>query len=496
MTSTPPPGPDGLGPLLQRLTEVSPVLLPAGTALPQGDAGQEAAARLHAMVAALGAEPARDRTWLLLVALSATYPLDEEVRAAQRQLEHTSADESCIWLLEQAHEAASTARSGTFRLQLVQSGVVVDVDYAAKHDLQTGIQRVVRHLVPRWHRDHPVQVAVWTERGGGLRQAEGDERERVLHWQGPLHRSCAPPSFPVVLAPWRSRVVLPEVPGVGHSLRLAALAEHSGNAVAVVGYDCIPVVSADVLPAAEPSKFVRYLSLVKHVDLVVGISRSASAEFSGFTRALATQGLPGPRVTTCSLATEVELPPAPVEPPADGPPEVLVVGSHEPRKNHLAVLHAAEVLWREGHRFRLRFLGGSGWSTAAFDQRLAALTAQGRDVTAERGLSDAALWDAFRRASFSIFPSLHEGYGLPVVESLALGTPVIGTGYGSVAEIAADGGVVLVDPRDDDALADAVRRLLTEPDELVRLRGQALARPARSWDDYAREMWELTAVGS
>jgi glycosyltransferase involved in cell wall biosynthesis len=472
------------------------VLLPAGAVLPTHDAGQEAAARLHAIVTELAGSPAADRTWLLLVALSAAYPLDEDVRAAQRQLQLASVDESCIWLLEQAHEAASAARSGAYRLELVRQGVVVDVDYAAKHDLQTGIQRVVRHLVPRWHRDHGISIAVWTEHGGGLRAAEGDERERVLHWQGPLHRDAPPPRSPAVLAPWRSQVVLPEVPGVGHSLRLAALAQHSGNAVAVVGYDCIPVVSADVLPAAEPSKFVRYLSLVKHVDLVVGISRSAAAEFSGFTRALATQGLPGPRVTSCSLATEVTLPPAPVLPPTDGPLEVLVVGSHEPRKNHLAVLHAAEVLWREGHRFRLRFLGGSGWSTAAFDARLAALTAQGRDVTAERGLSDAALWDAFRRASFSVFPSLHEGYGLPVVESLALGTPVIGTGYGSIAEIAADGGVVLVDPRDDDAIVDAVRRLLTEPDELVRLRAEALARPSRSWDDYARELWELAAVRS
>jgi glycosyltransferase involved in cell wall biosynthesis len=169
---------------------------------------------------------------------------------------------------------------------------------------------------------------------------------------------------------------------------------------------------------------------------------------------------------------------------------VLVVGSHEPRKNHLAVLHAAEVLWREGLRFRLHLIGGPGWTTTAFDERLAALRSAGRDVEAQRSADDDALWAAYRRARFSVFPSLHEGYGLPVVESLALGTPVVATSYGSVGELAADGGVVPVDPRDDDALADAMRSLLVDDELLDRLRAEARDRPARTWDDYARELWQ------
>lgn len=483
----------GLVALNQRLREVSAELLDDVTPPPTtGDLAQDTAQLLDRMVARLGDRPSRARTWLLLVALSATFPLDDDVRAAVRQLELAPPGDCVIWLLEWGYGAATSAGAGASMLRLVRDGVVVDVDFTAKHDLQTGIQRVVRHLLPRWARDHTIELAVWTERSGALREAVTDELERVLRWRRPLHRPPAPPDQPIVLAPWRSRVVLPEVPGVAHSLRLAALAEHSGNPVSIVGYDCIPVVTADLLPVAEPTKYVRYLSLVKHADVVAGISESAAAEFRGFTRALPTQGLTGPHVVTCPLATEVDAPAVTPDPrSADADPEVLVVGSHEPRKNHLAVLHAAEVLWREGLRFRLRFLGGSGWSTERFDRRLYALQRLGRRVTAERGLDDDALWDAYRRATFSVFPSLHEGYGLPVVESLALGTPVIGTDYGSVAEIAADGGVLLVDPRDDDALTDAMRRLLIDSDEVSRLREQALRRPVRTWDEYAADLWRL-----
>ena len=486
--------------LHQRLRAVADELLGDDAPAGHGDPAQDAGALLHALVERTSRRPDPAEVWLLLVAVSGVFPLDEEVRAARRQLELVGVDDAVLRLLEHAHVAAAAGRTSRAHLRLVRDGVVVDVDFSAKHDLQTGIQRVVRRLLPRWDRDHAVVLAVWTERATALREPVAGEQERVLRWRRPLHRLTPGPADPVLVVPWRSVLVLPEVPGTDQCLRLASLAEHSGNRVALVGYDCIPVASADLLPASEPTKFVRYLSLVKHCDVVAGISHSAVEEFRGFVDALPTQGLGGPRVLPCPLATEV------VDAPEDTHdesvslgdprrlPEVVVVGSHEPRKNHLAVLHAAEVLWREGLQFRVRLLGGKGWSTTAFDRRLRSLRRRGRPVTAERGLDDDALWSAYRRARFTVFPSLHEGYGLPVVESLALGAPVVGTAYGSVAEIAADGGVLLVDPRDDEALTAALRHLLTDDAALDALRQAALERPVRTWDQYASDLWESTVT--
>lgn len=481
--------------LLQRLEVVAGVLHPAGpggSPTPE-DAPEAAGELLRRLVEGLTTRPARDEVWLLLVGLSATFPLDDEVRAAQRQLELGTVDDCCVWLLEQAYTTARDHGSGAATLELAVDEVVVDVDFTATHDLQTGMQRVVRRLLPRWHRDHTVTLVVWTAGGRAWRRLDDAERYRVLHWDGPRRGPAALPAEPLrVLVPWRSTVVLPEVPRDEQCQRMAALAQHSGNRVAVVGYDCIPVVVADLLPAVEAVKFVRYLALVKHCRRVVAISESAAAEFRGFCRTLSSQGLVGPDVSTCALALDAAAVDAVPAPSTVGSlPEVLVVGSHEPRKNHLAVLHAAEVLWREGKRFSVRFLGGSGWSTTAFDHRLAVLRRAGRPVAAERGLGDAALWDAFQRARFTVFPSLHEGFGLPVAESLAFGTPVVGTGYGSVGELAGQGGVLTVDPRDDEDLTRAMRLLLDDDDALTRLREQALQRPVRTWDDYARELWHL-----
>jgi glycosyltransferase involved in cell wall biosynthesis len=177
-------------------------------------------------------------------------------------------------------------------------------------------------------------------------------------------------------------------------------------------------------------------------------------------------------------------------------PTVLVVGSSEPRKNHLAVLYAAEVLWRRGHRFGLTFIGGRAWGSDRFARRAAELANAGRPIDIATGVSDAQLWAAYRVSRFTVFPSLAEGFGLPAAESLACGTPTITSDFGSMKEIGRDGGALLVDPRDDEQIVDAMERLLTDDALLDRLRCEARRRPVRTWDMYAAETWDrLVTMG-
>jgi glycosyltransferase involved in cell wall biosynthesis len=171
-------------------------------------------------------------------------------------------------------------------------------------------------------------------------------------------------------------------------------------------------------------------------------------------------------------------------------PMVLVVGSHEPRKNHLAVLQAAELLWREGLRFSISFVGGNAWNSESFSQRLRELRDGGRPVQSISALSDSALWAAYRLAHVSVFPSLNEGFGLPVAESLASGTPVITAAFGSMREIAGNGGALLIDPRDDRDITDALRRLLTDDELHAELSAQTAQVERKSWDRYAAEIWD------
>jgi glycosyltransferase involved in cell wall biosynthesis len=301
----------------------------------------------------------------------------------------------------------------------------------------------------------------------------------------------------VLIVPWQSEVVVPEVPAANLLSRQATLARDSGNRVVLVGHDAIPVGSADSMVDEESDRFAHYLEVVKHSALVAANSETTAEEFRGFNETLSAQGLAGPRVAAIPL---------PAEPPASLPPErpdgttparplVLMVGSVEPRKNQRAVLSAAQTLWDAGHDFELRVIGGgNSWYLARFDRDVRRLARLGRHVSVGRGLPDHAVAQAYRDARVVVFPSLQEGFGLPVAEALATGTPVITTEYGATAEIAQDGGCLLVDPRDEDEIAEAIARLLDDDDLHDRLAAAAGARRHATWAEYAAALWSEVTV--
>jgi glycosyltransferase involved in cell wall biosynthesis len=300
----------------------------------------------------------------------------------------------------------------------------------------------------------------------------------------------------VVIVPWRCLYVVPELATEPmRTERMSCLAACSANPFSMIGYDLIPVTTAETCYDVS-SGFVGILTAARHAESVAPISAAAGDEWFGWRRMLAGTGFAGPRIEPVLLPTEVQ--------PADrdrigrarerlsvaGLPLVLVVGSHEPRKNHLAVLHAAEALWQEGHRFSLSLIGGNAWKSEPFYERLSELVAAGRPVEAISQATDDLLWGGYRVARFTVFPSLNEGFGLPLAESLGCGTPAITSDFGAMKEIADNGGgALLVDPRDDRSITDSMRALLTDDELLERLRREAAGRPTRTWDDYAEEVW-------
>lgn len=493
--------------LAQRLSATAEVLLGPGRrdlAATGADAGERAGSLLDALVHELHTRPDTPGLWLLFTAVAAAFPDDDELLAARRSFEHGTPEQALTDLLEACWVATRNGGTPDAHMDVRIDQVVVDVDFCARNEHHTGIQRVVRETMPRWARDHAPLLVAWTDAHGAMRVLTGPETDRVLNWYGRQEHDAVSSEVPEpaphragavrLVVPWRSRVVLPENPEPQRCPSLAALAEHSGNVVTAIGYDCIPAVSPELVHPGLPDRFMSYLSVIKHVDVVAGISASATAEFEGFSRMMPAQGLRGPAVVEVVLPVQVPVASERTTAPGGAAPLVLSVGSFEPRKNQLALLVAAERLWREGLSFRLRFVGGGGWRTE-FEALVNRLSRQGRDVSVAVQISDLDLSAAYRESRFTVFTSLHEGFGLPVAESLAYGVPALTTSYGSTAEIAAGGGALLVDPRDDEALRAALRRMLCDDELLARLRAEAAARPARTWDDYAAELWDALATG-
>jgi glycosyltransferase involved in cell wall biosynthesis len=435
------------------------------------------------------------RWWLLMTAVAGGMPTGDEFVRGRRLMELAAPGTEQYAVLAACSGMARDNELLDRAFRLSEASVVVDVDFTARHGYNTGIQRVVRETVSRWNGAHELELVAWTQQALTMRALDPAERARVVSWDSSRGSEITPVGDgddTELVVPWSATVVLPEVAQARFSDRLACLTEFSGNRVALVGYDTIPISSAQYVVPMESDRFVRYLSVVKHSDVIAGISESSSREFRGFAAALVAQNLPEPRIETVRLPIDLPTTTERIQPDEVSLPLVLSVGTQEPRKNQLAVLSAAELLWREGLDFRLLFIGsGAKALSAPFDHELQRLQAGGRPVAVQRDASDAILAASYGAARFSVFLSLHEGYGLPMGESLASGTPVLAAKFGSMAEIATGGGCVLVDPRDDLAIRDAMRELLHDDALIERLRAQALARPKKTWDDYSRELWSV-----
>jgi glycosyltransferase involved in cell wall biosynthesis len=164
-------------------------------------------------------------------------------------------------------------------------------------------------------------------------------------------------------------------------------------------------------------------------------------------------------------------------------PYVLWAGTLEPRKNLSGLLAAYGRLTAA---VDLVLVGPPGWKED-LQRRLDALPEQARQRVRALGFVPSAdLGPLYAGASVFCFPSLLEGFGFPVVEAMAQGTPVVTSDGTSTAELAADAGL-LVDPRDPAAIAEALERVLTDEALSDTLQRAGAARAAEyTWARTAR----------
>lgn len=166
---------------------------------------------------------------------------------------------------------------------------------------------------------------------------------------------------------------------------------------------------------------------------------------------------------------------------------VLNVGAIQRRKNLVRLVEAFEAL---PSTWRLVLAGSEGWQSAETIARIAASPARDRiEVTGY--VSTERLEDLYRRARIFAFPSLDEGFGIPVIEAMSRGVPVLTSNRSALPE-AAGGAALLVDPLDTESIGAGLARLATDPNFRDELRRLGLARSAEaSWHRAVEATWRV-----
>ncbi len=257
---------------------------------------------------------------------------------------------------------------------------------------------------------------------------------------------------------------------------------HVREALEVVTiFDCIYMLDAGYMDRASAERMTATARRqVERAKLILVPSKFVGAEV------VMSFGVYPSRIAVTPLGCDHvarALPPGGFPPPKD--PYLLTVSRVDARKNHLRMLSAFERLVAEGRPERWIVAGPPGHGHEDFLRALDRSPARDR-VDWRRDVPDADLPRLYSGARAFWFVSLNEGYGLPPVEAMACGAPVITSGVTSLPEVTG-GAAVLVEPTDVDEIVDATRRVLDErefSDEL-RAAGRARAREL-TWRECAR----------
>lgn len=255
----------------------------------------------------------------------------------------------------------------------------------------------------------------------------------------------------------------------------------------LIFYDLIPIYYPEYCKICE--EFNYYLKLLRVVNRVSCISKDTELKLSHFSKNVTRSkelilkthylGIDTNNTSRDPIATDNQR------------PKVLCVGTIEPRKNHTRILRAAVQLLSEGLQFELIFAGQPGWLNQAFYDEFNSFNSE--HIKIKNGLSEDELAELYRACRFTVFCSIAEGFGLPILESVYYKKPCLTSNEGSQAEVARiSGGSLMVNPTDQAQITSGFRALLTDQALFQNLTIECEDLKWNSWDDYSDQVFAFS----
>ena len=255
---------------------------------------------------------------------------------------------------------------------------------------------------------------------------------------------------------------------------------------AAIFHDAIPLRYPHITWPQSVERHPRYLKMLSRFDRIWAVSAASRSDLLGFW---GWQGVAAtPPVEVLALGADFKPGPRPAAPAAaaGGVPSLVCVGILEPRKNQAFLLEVCSALWREGLRFDLHLAGRvNPHFGEPVRARIKELQGDFPGLHYHAAADDAALGRLYAAARASVFPTIAEGCGLPLLESLWQGVPCVYSDLPVLRENGAGGGCLPAAVDDPVAWQTALRGVLTDDALRRRLAAEAGARALPTWADAA-----------
>ena len=258
---------------------------------------------------------------------------------------------------------------------------------------------------------------------------------------------------------------------------------------AAIFHDAIPLKHPHITWPQSVARHPAYMKQLARFDRVWAVSEASRAELIGFWRWQDLEKTPP--VDVLALGADFNAKPrivggAVALPRGSTPPSLLCVGILEPRKNQSFLLDVCEDLWGGDVRFDLHVVGRvNPHFGKPIVARIRSLAKKFSGLHFHEAASDVQVARLYATARATVFPTIAEGCGLPLLESLWMGVPCVCSDLPVLRENADGGGCLPVAMNDRAAWRDALRRVLTDNEVHARLTREATTRPLPTWSAAA-----------
>ena len=415
----------------------------------------------------------------------------------------------------------------------------VDVTHTWGTELQTGIQRVVRQLVTSWYSSNTNIALIIFQEGKykvlpstalanfaviySARIPKGhDYKLRIFNrlrryylrirrlinrrwikilleiptfkFEQKFPRNHWAPKDSSIMNPTNAKILILDL--VLDPNQIAYLKEISvnfGAEISFLSYDCNPLIAPQYWPEEVSEGFINYISLVSYSKRVWSISETAQDDIKKFSNAdldkisFDFKWLPPFDFPACAHNN-------PLVRGLEEEEFILMVASYVPSKNHLGFLRALQLLRARGIAIpKVYFVGGGSWIAPEIDSKILELSNLGIQVARYEGIENCCLGRFYENCRFSILPSFIEGFGLPIVESLSFGKPVVTSDSTSMGELLVLPGTIGFSHEQSPNLEEILERLILERELLETLTADARGMSGKlgTWQEYAADLYQF-----
>ena len=377
--------------------------------------------------------------------------------------------------------------------------LIIDVTNAAKDPANSGVIRVTRRLGREFQRYLDPIFVVFDQEANCYVLPTRQEFQQVGQFNGPLltdESRLSPDDYRVPLNDYFPLIdnnsiwlLFTETVNEAHARIVRPYARDNGINLAAIFYDAIPILYPDLVKdTATKNNHGPYMIGLAECDIIVPISKFSSDCLAEFWKDKDIKGCQlSPNLLPGEFGSSTRNEKIPEH--QKNEINILCVSTLEPRKNHKKLIDAC-LLMQEKHpeiNWSLTLVGNR--YAGAFDiaDFIQAVSAKYPRIKWLGIVDDATLHRLYEEATFTVFPSIIEGFGIPILESIWHGRPCICSQEGVMAELAAEGGCLTTNVLDEQILSESIYRLATDKELYVKLSQQAITRKIKTWDEYTRE---------